>query len=343
MKLQFFILSLVCIWNSVFAQMDSISVEKNSVTFHNWQANSIDASIFVFDKTDRIPIHGNFYKAENDLVFIPQFPLLQTRNYVFVFEQFKKDFSLPRENSELPKVTAIFPSANKLPENLLRMYIQFSQPMKTIGNLENIKLIDENGKEVKGAIFNNVHELWDASQTQLTIIFDPARVKTGLIANETLGRALTPNKTFTLVIDNLEDIYGEKLEKPYMKAFSVFSADTIAPDTTIWKIEIPVIESMKPLKLHFFDTVDKMSLQTRIQIFNAENKLIRGKMQIENQEKTWSFIPEKTWKKGTYFITVNSRLADPSGNNLNGLFDHEIGSLKNDREGEIVRLKFLIK
>ena len=30
-----------------------------------------------------------------------------------------------------------------------------------INNLENIKLIDAAGKEIKGAIFNNVYELWD--------------------------------------------------------------------------------------------------------------------------------------------------------------------------------------
>ena len=87
------------------------------------------------------------------------------------------------------------------------MYIQFSQPMKTKGNIEKIKLLNEQGIEVKGAIFNNVYELWDDSQTQLTIIFDPSRVKTGLIANETLGRSLKPNKIFKSIYANIVHIF----------------------------------------------------------------------------------------------------------------------------------------
>ena len=49
-------------------------------------------------------------------------------------------------------------------------------------------------------------------------------------------------------------------------------------------------------------------------------------------------IPNKNWKKDTYLLQVNSRLEDPSGNNLNGLFDHEIDSLKNEEEGRILEL-----
>ena len=110
---------------------------------------------------------------------------------------------------ETPKVIAIYPSSDTLPENLLRFYIQFLEPMKAVHNLENIKLLDENGKEIKGAIFNNVYELWDSRQQQLTLILDPARIKTGLIAHNNLGRALVPNQHFQLVIEKAENIHGQ--------------------------------------------------------------------------------------------------------------------------------------
>ncbi|MEM7513074.1 MAG: hypothetical protein AAF388_19250, partial [Bacteroidota bacterium] len=45
------------------------------------------------------------------------------------------------EKERGPEISAIYPSADTLPENLLRMYIQFSSPMKTVGNLEKIQLL----------------------------------------------------------------------------------------------------------------------------------------------------------------------------------------------------------
>ena len=143
------------------------------------------------------------------------------------------------------RVTAVYPTSDTLPENLLRMYIQFSKPMKTVGNLEHIQLMDAEGKEIKGAIFNNVHELWDKDQKQLTIIFDPSRVKTGLVANETMGRALQPGNTYQLVISDVEDIDHKKLKEPFIKEFSVVKADTIIPNTENWKIQLPKVKRIR--------------------------------------------------------------------------------------------------
>ena len=109
--------------------------------------------------------------------------------------------STPLTNeTEIPVVTAIYPSADTIPANLLRMYLHFSKPMRITGNLEQIKLLDENNNEVVGAIFNNVYELWDDQQQQLTLIFDPARVKTGLVAHQQMGRALQSGKHYTLIV-----------------------------------------------------------------------------------------------------------------------------------------------
>ncbi|HAA19186.1 MAG TPA: hypothetical protein DCP28_10590, partial [Cytophagales bacterium] len=94
--------------------------------------------------------------------------------------------------SPLPEVLAVYPSADTLPENLLRMYVEFATPMKTTGNLSRIQLKDAQGQVLNGVLFDNVYELWDPDQRQLTLLFDPGRVKTGLQAHDALGRALTP-------------------------------------------------------------------------------------------------------------------------------------------------------
>lgn len=243
----------------------------------------------------------------------------------------------------LPAVTAVYPSSDSLPENLLRMYIEFSKPMKTVGNLEHIKLFDDDGNEVVGAIFNNVQELWNNEQTQLTIIFDPARVKTGLVANETLGRALQTGRTYKLIIDGLEDIHHQKLGKPFVKKIHVIKADTQIPSIGNWKYTYPKSQTRKALVIQFPQPIDRQSLFHRLVITNNEKQPIAGDVIIKTNETEWHFVPDKVWEKGDYFLFVNARLEDPAGNNLNGLFEHEIGSLKNNKEDKTLGIQFKIK
>ena len=222
------------------------------------------------------------------------------------------------------------------------MYVRFSQPMKTTGNLEKIHLTDEQGIKVE-AIFNNVYELWNQDQTQLTLIFDPARVKTGLVANEQMGRALQEEKSYTLTIEQLEDVHHRKMESAFEKKFKASKADTIAPDIKGWKMNLPQSNTNSPFTINFPDLLDYNSLQTRIVLINEDSTVINGTIKVEEHERQWSFLPDKNWEKGTYFLLINARLEDPSGNNLNGLFDHKIGSLKYKREGVTQSLKFELK
>lgn len=242
-----------------------------------------------------------------------------------------------------PTVQAVYPSSNVVPENLLRMYVKFSQPMKTVGNLEKIKLLDEHGKEVKHVFFNNVHELWNGEQTQLTLILDPSRVKTGLEAHNALGRALKPGKKYTLLIEGLEDVAHQKMERPFKKEISVTEADLHPPDITEWDIIFPKADTQDVLKIVFPEMLDHNSLQQRLIITDLDKHPIKGGVTTEIQETEWHFRPDQQWETGEYILHVSTRLEDPSGNNLNGLFDHKIGSLKYKREGEIETVAFKIK
>jgi len=255
----------------------------------------------------------------------------------------QKDLDKRVYNSTAPKVVAVYPTLDSLPENLLRFYVQFSKPMKAVNNLENIKLLNENGDEIRGAIFNNVYELWDSEQKQLTLILDPARVKTGLVANENLGRALEQGKHFQLIVEKAEDIFGNQLDQVFIKDIVVTKADTEIPDINNWKITPPISNDKSPLQIIFPQVLDRLSLFNSIRLLDGNKKLVAGKIEVVNQEKKWQFIPTKKWKKGRYVLQINSRLEDPAGNNLNGLFDHEIGALKNEKEGESLELRIKIR
>ncbi len=239
-----------------------------------------------------------------------------------------------------PEVIAIYPSSDTLPENLLRMYLLFSSPMKTVGNVEHIRLFDAEGQEVHGAIFQGAYELWDLKQQQLTILFDPARVKKGLIAHEQLGRALKAGATFTLQIDPLEDVTHRPLVKTYIKSFYITHPDTLAPNVDTWKLTKPDIYTCSPLVLTFPDMLDQFSLLQRIVVTDVDTIKVAGNKRLGTNEKAWIFTPLQAWGPGLYHICINTRLEDPAGNNLNGLFDHKAGSLKYRKEGETIFRSF---
>ncbi|MEM6765547.1 MAG: hypothetical protein AAF655_11490 [Bacteroidota bacterium] len=242
-----------------------------------------------------------------------------------------------------PEVVTIYPTSDTLPENLLRMYIQFSSPMKTVGNLEKIQLVDSQGKEVKGAIFNNVYELWNAEQTQLTLIFDPARVKKGLQVYDSLGPALLVGREYQLLIEGLEDVTHLPLAESFLKTFVVSAPDTVPPNPGNWELAEPKAGSRTPLFITFPTILDQMSLNTRILILNDRGEEVLGDIKVGELEKSIAYVPEVKWQKGQYHIMVHTRLEDPAGNNIRGLFDHPVGSLRGDHEEETLDLAFQVE
>ncbi|MEO0901846.1 MAG: hypothetical protein AAFY00_07395, partial [Bacteroidota bacterium] len=87
-------------------------------------------------------------------------------------------------------------------------------------------------------------------------------------------------------------------------------------------------------------TLDYNSLKQRILLTDSNKNIVEGLVKIRKQETEWHFSPKEPWQCGNYVLHVNSRLEDPSGNNLNGLFDHKIGTLKNEKEGIIETIPF---
>ncbi|MEL6304746.1 MAG: hypothetical protein AAFQ20_08155, partial [Bacteroidota bacterium] len=247
-----------------------------------------------------------------------------------------------KQQSTGPVVQAVYPSSEIVPENLLRIYVEFSHPMKTIGNLEKIKLIDELGVEVKNVFFNNAYELWNPEQTQLTLILDPARVKTGLQAHDAYGRALKPKKSYALLIEGLEDVNHHGMEKPFKKVFRVEKADLQIPDTEQWRMTLPKAGTTEAFVLDFPQMLDYNSLQQRLIVTDSNLTPVKGEVSIGASEMEWRFSPTQPWQSKTYILHVNTRLEDPAGNNINGLFDHAIGTLKYQREGVIETIPFKI-
>ena len=243
-----------------------------------------------------------------------------------------------------PSVINIYPTSDSIPVNILRFYIEFSHPMQEMGILNHIKLTREDGKNITGVFFENKDELWNEDRTKVTLIVDPGRVKTGLLAHNVLGRAFDEGVTYYLVVDSLLlDFNNEKLNKRFIKKFIAVSEDTTVPNLSNWFVGCPRANTKNCFTINFHDKIDHISAKTLIKINDEDERIVEGQITLGKNESLWIFKPKLKWQRGTYQLIVNSRLEDIAANTLNGIFDHKIGSLKQEKEQYSEQLEFIIQ
>lgn len=225
------------------------------------------------------------------------------------------------DTTEQAFVDEVYPTADALPENLLRFYIYFSKPMQREDILSHVYLADADGNKQSGVFLDN--RLWSPDSTRLTLLFDPGRVKTGLVAHNTMGRALKPGKDYQLVVDTkARDKDGCPLGKRFTKAFKALAADYSIPDIKQWRISSPQQGSRETLVVELNGMMDHVSLASRIRVKDKDDNSVPGRIALEDAEQRWLFTPDQPWRDtGYYQLAVDSVLEDVAGNRLGGLFD----------------------
>lgn len=241
-----------------------------------------------------------------------------------------------------PKVLAVYPTTDSIPVNVLRFYIQFSNPMQEMDILKHIKLTTEEGKNITGVFFENQYELWNKDRTEVTLMVDPGRVKLGLLANNKKGRAFDEGEKYILKIDSLLlDFNEQKLSKSFTKTFIAIKEDSTAPNMGIWQIELPKAKTKEAIAINFKDKIDHISAQSLLKIY-LNDKPITGEILVKNGGQEWFFIPDIKWKKGNYKIIANQILEDISANSINQKFDHKVEDFKQKKQKDLT-LIFIIK
>ncbi len=149
----------------------------------------------VVSKThDEQPAMLGSYESTGDGVrFRPRFPLERGIAYQAVFAwpipndsphlstarghelRLAETFVLPvAHDGPGARIAAIYPSGRELPENLLRIYIQFSAPMSQGNCYSRVHLRDETtGTDVERPFLELPQELWSPDGTRLTLLLEP--------------------------------------------------------------------------------------------------------------------------------------------------------------------------
>lgn len=278
--------------------------------------------------TATLPMLGRWEKKGEDYFFLPRFPFRQGKTYWVRWQNQDKEVKLStieipiRRKTQAPSLLAIYPSTDRWPANQLKFYVQFDQPMQEGVALEYIQLLDENGGEIEHPFLEIGQELWDEDHRQLTVWFDPGRIKTGLIPNEKYGPPLLADRVYQLKIRaGFPAKTGQVLSQPRLKTFHTIPKDQDRPNPDQWTLHLPAEGTREAFKVQFPSPLDFGPLQSGLWIEDAAGQILAGVSVIGPEECSWLWIPTAPWKIGSYHFRVDNDLEDLAGNNLQRLFD----------------------
>ena len=132
-------------------------------------------------------------------------------------------------------------------------------------------------------------------------------------------------KRFTLVIDRAwKAATGIPLKETFQKQFQVGPPDRDPPEPAQWKIEPPKSATREPLRVIFPEPMDHALAQRLIQITSASGESIEGQTALEDQERRWTFVPLRAWRRGSYQILIQTTIEDLAGNNIGKPFEIDL-------------------
>ena len=281
------------------------------------------------------PMLGSYAVIDGALRFTPVFPLDEGRQYEVRFDPARVpgEQSTPGANIYatvgLPASTAVpstvvarvYPTGDVMPENMLRMYIEFSGPMGRKSGVEYIALLDGDGEEIPGAVLPLDYEFWSPDHTRFTVFFDPGRVKSGILPNQQMGRPLEEGSSVTLVISrDWRDENGLPLKEEFRRRYRVAPADEQPLDTTSWRIAPPEASSRSGVVVTFPKPLDHGLLMRALGV-TRDGQPVDGDVVVDQQETRWTFTPKDAWRAGTYELLALDILEDPAGNQIGRAFE----------------------
>jgi hypothetical protein len=273
-------------------------------------------------------VAGAYAIAGDTIRFEPAFPLAEGVRYVAVFlpeapGRVEREVLLPR-SAGAPEtvVDAVYPSADVLPENLLKFYLFFSAPMTRGQAWGHLRLLDGSGKAVELPFLEIDEELWDPGTKRLTVLIDPGRIKHGVRPLEEVGPSLVAGGSFVLeVLPAWEDAAGRPLREGHRKAFRVGPPDREPIDPLRWSITAPSVGGREPVVARLGEPLDHGLLQSALSVHAPGGRRLEGAIRIGDGESVWTFTPAAPWADGLHHIAVRTTLEDLSGNSVGRPFE----------------------
>jgi len=283
------------------------------------------------------PIAGRFEIDDDAIYFIPRFPFAEGMGYSLVVNsapEAKGDDSREiwtikhpaKEDMPAADVVAIYPTADQLPVNQLKLYVHFSRPMSEGSAARSVHVRrGDTGQKLEGVFLAMEPELWDPARRRLTLLLDPGRIKRGLVPNLEAGYPLVEGVpvNFTIGAD-FRDATGQQLREGAERSFEIGPPVRVHVNPADWTIHCPEAGSTDPLTVEFDRPLDHALLQHSLWVNNPAGLALGGQGSAGPGERCWRFQPDSPWKEGQHQVIVDPRLEDLAGNSLIRVFDRDL-------------------
>ncbi len=259
--------------------------------------------------------------------FIPRFAFLDGTTYTVTVEG-AVAATLVRARPDrmaTTEVAGIRPTSARVPRNLLRLYVWFSAPMSEGYAAGHVRLADDNGCTIAGALLASDYELWDSTRRRLTVLLDPARIKRGLADHRTAGYPLRSGEPFRLVVDGgFRDARGLPLRAGTQRRYEVGGDERRHVDPRNWVLTVPRAGTFEPVRADFGRPLDHGLLTRCLRVTGPHGQLIDGAPQIGGEELSWQLVPHQAWASGSHQLIVDPALEDLAGNSVSRVFDRDL-------------------
>jgi hypothetical protein len=277
------------------------------------------------------PLGGRFAVDGQAIRFTPALPFVAGMTYALVESGSGKAMAHPIRRPARPSgsqavVTALYPTAQTVPLNLLKLYVQFSGPMTEGQARHAVEVIREDtGAVLENVFYQGRSELWDPARARLTLLLDPGRIKRGLAPHEEMGYPLVEGTWIRVTIsERFRDADGAPLAGAESRRYWVGPTLRRAVDPDLWRITWPVALSVDPLEINFDRPMDHALLQSALTVTNGDGTPVAGRIEIGPEEVSWRFIPDRPWARGRHALRVEPHLEDLAGNSLVRVFDRDL-------------------
>ena len=262
-------------------------------------------------------LRGRYTFDGTALCFVPRFPFVPGTEYTMLVHRSLTEgttgeaanFDLedyealtilcpPLGGEPTTRVVEIHPTASTVPRNLLRVYVHFSAPMSEELAASHVHLRRaDTGEAIVGALLPMDPELWDPARRRLTVLFDPARIKRGLVAHREIGYPLETGVAIEVVVDDAYlDADGRPLEAGCSRRYEVGADARAHVDPRQWVLGVPVAGTGDPLVVTFDRPLDHGLLQHCLEVVDAEGNLVAGRTRTSSGERSWEFTPDESWR-----------------------------------------------
>ena len=281
------------------------------------------------------PVAGRFEFDQDAICFLPRFPFLDGISYSLLVDWEGKTadslevWTIQRpgpEGKPTTSVVGIYPDVEELPVNQVKLYIYFSAPMSEDWATRSIHVRRaDNDAPLEYVFLAMEPELWDGERRRLTLLFDPARIKRGLVPNQEDGYPLIQGVPIIVSIDaEFHDAGGRPLQIGAERRYEIGPPLRVRVNPADWRYHWPTAGSTELLTVEFDRPLDHALLEHSLWVDNATGVLLAGRGSAGPGEGCWRFEPESPWAEDRYLVMVDPILEDLAGNSLIRVFDRDL-------------------